>query len=117
MSPEERDAAYLWDLLTAGHEVQSFLHGVSYHRFTSDKMMRYAVERLLMAIGEAAKNLSEDFKAEHSDIPWKGMIGLRNIIAHEYGEVLVERIWYAAAEQLPVLIAILEPSLPPEPGA
>jgi uncharacterized protein with HEPN domain len=115
MSPEDRDAAYLWDILTAGREIASFLLGVTFHRFTTDKMLRYAVERLLIVIGEAARKLSPAFQGEHPDIPWKAIIGQRNIIAHEYGEILVERIWYVAAEQLPDLIAKLGSLLPPEP--
>jgi uncharacterized protein with HEPN domain len=46
------------------------------------------------------KNISEEFRNEVKTVPWKKMIGLRNIIAHEYGELLVERIWLVASENI-----------------
>jgi uncharacterized protein with HEPN domain len=61
MAPEERDAALLLDLITAAREIESFLAGVEAARFESDKLLRYAVERQLIVIGEAAKRLSESF--------------------------------------------------------
>ena len=49
-----------------------------------------------MVIGEAAKRVSEKFKQSHSEILWKAIIGQRNILAHEYGEILAEGIWLVA---------------------
>lgn len=90
MSPEERDPALLWD-------------------------MREAVERQIMVIGEAAKRVSEIFKQAHAEIPWSGIIGQRNVLAHEYGDILVERIWLSATEKIPELIRLLDPIIPKPP--
>jgi uncharacterized protein with HEPN domain len=67
-------------------------------------VLRYAVERQLIVIGEAAKHISDSSKLRHPQIPWSGIIGQRNLIAHEYGEILVERIWVVAVEKIPELI-------------
>jgi uncharacterized protein with HEPN domain len=115
MQPEGRDAAYLWDMREAAQEVLDFIRGVDYARFSSDKILRYAVERQIHVIGEAAKRVSDTFRESHPEVPWKGIIGLRNVLAHEYGEVLVERIWRVATERLPELVQVLNPVIPRPP--
>ena len=94
MLPEEQDAALLWDMCEAARDIMQFVEGVTYSHFASQKILRYAVERQILVIGEAAKHVSDSFKQAHQDIPWKSIIGQRNILAHEYGEILVERIWH-----------------------
>ena len=66
--------------------------------------MRYAVERQILVIGEAANHLSDAFISENKEIPWRKIIGMRNIIAHEYGEILLERIWVTAKEHIEDLL-------------
>ena len=117
MQPENRDLAYLWDMREAARDVVEFVHGVSYANFCTDKRVRYAVERRIEVIGEAARHISETFKAEHSEIPWRQIIGQRNILAHEYGEVLVERIWQTAQESVPELLEVLNQLVPPDEKA
>ncbi len=113
MHLEDRDAALLWDMREAAREIQEFTQGVTYARFASDKMRRYAVERQIMVIGEAARQVSDGFKTAHPEIPWKGIIGQRNVLAHEYGEILVERIWLVAIKDIPDLLQALERLVPP----
>ena len=115
MRPEDRDTAHLWDMREAAREVLEFIEGVHYARFASDKVLRYAVERQLHVIGEAARRISVSFKEAHPEIPWKGIIAQRNVLAHEYGEILVERIWRVATERLPELVHLLAPLIPPAP--
>ena len=112
MQPENRDLAYLWDMREAARDVVEFVHGVSYANFCTDKRVRYAVERRIEVFGEAARHISEPFKAEHSEIPWRQIIGQRNILAHEYGEILVDRIWKTAQESVPYLLEIINQLVP-----
>ena len=115
MRPEERDAAYLWDMLAAAREIIQFVQGLAFSEFEQNKAIRYAVERQLLVIGEAAQHVSPGFKATHADIPWAGIIAQRNVLAHEYGEILIERVWVTAQDSVPVLVKQLEPLLPPSP--
>jgi uncharacterized protein with HEPN domain len=112
MQPEDRDIAFLWDIFEAAKDIHEFVRETTFQEFSLDKKTRYAVERQLLIIGEAAKRISESYKEKHDKIPWKKMVGLRNILAHEYGEVLVERIWLIATENIPSLIDILAPLVP-----
>ncbi len=72
--------------------------------FERNKLIRFAVERQILVIGEAAKHLSEEFIGNNTQVPWRKIIALRNIIAHEYGEILVERIWLTATIHIPELL-------------
>jgi uncharacterized protein with HEPN domain len=112
MQPEERDLAYLWDMRQAAREIAAFMLGVGYDRFEHDKILRYAVERQLMVIGEGAAHVSAGYQEQHPEIPWVQIIGQRNVLAHEYGEILVERIWLTATKSLPELLENLEKLVP-----
>lgn len=83
MLPEDRDAALLWDMREATRDIVIFMQGVEFAHFAADKMRRYAIERQLVVIGEAAKRVSENFKQAHPEIPWNAIIAQRNVLAHE----------------------------------
>ena len=100
MRPEDRDLAYLWDMREAAKEVIEFIQGVTYKRFASEKVLRYAAERQIEVIGEAARRVSANFQQEHPEIPWKNIIAQRNVLAHEYGEILLERYLRLAKKKL-----------------
>jgi len=115
MQPEQRDAALLWDMREAACEIAQFVKGISYEEFESNKVLRYAVERQILVIGEAAGRVSSTLRDTHLEIPWGSIIAQRNILAHEYGEILVERIWRVATERIPELIRLLDPLIPQPP--
>ncbi|MDM7940169.1 MAG: DUF86 domain-containing protein, partial [Methanothrix sp.] len=83
----DRDAAYLWDMLDAARSILSFVESKSFEHYLQDRMLQLAVERALEIIGEAARNVSLEFQREHPEIPWIGIIGQRNLLAHEYGAI------------------------------
>jgi uncharacterized protein with HEPN domain len=112
MPISKRDLAYLWDMRAAAQEILEFIHGVSQVEFEKNNQLRYAVERQLMVIGEAARHVSDEFQEQHSDIPWVQIIGQRNVLAHDYGEILVERVWLTATKSLPELISLLNRVIP-----
>jgi len=111
MPGNERDMSYLWDMRKYALEITGFMDGVVHVRFTENKMIRYAVERLLLIVGEAANHVSADFQKAHPEIEWAQIIGLRNILAHEYGEVRVDKIYLAATKSIPDLLRKIEPIL------
>jgi len=108
MQLDERDQAYLWDMLEAAKEITAFLKGIRYDDFVRSKMIRSAVECQLMIVGEAAKRVSEEFQEKHPEIPWRQIIGQRNVLAHEYGDIKVERVWAAATINVLALLKALE---------
>ncbi len=107
MKREKRDDAHLWDMLDAAREARELISGLSYDDLMSRKVVRLALERVLEITGEAARNVSPRRRNRHA-IPWQGIIGLRNAIAHEYGEIDYERIYSIATKGVPKLISALE---------
>lgn len=108
MKPSERDAAHLWDMLDTARRVQELVAGVSYDALMADIRTRFALERALEIIGEAARRVSPAMRAKHPEIPWKGILGFRNVLAHEYGEIDYRRLHTIATEKIPDLISTLE---------
>ncbi len=104
MQPENRELAYLWDMCEAAQEIVSFVANVKYTDFADNKLIRYAVERKLLVIGEAANHMPQAYRDSHPEIPWRQVIDLRNVLAHEYGEIKVDRIYNAATVSVPNLL-------------
>ncbi len=108
MQPDIKEMARLWDMLDAAKSAVEFTQGISFEFFLSDRKTRNAVERNLEIIGEAARIVSQETRDRTPDIPWRSIIALRNIIAHEYGEILYENLWIVCLKRLPLLITQLE---------
>ena len=74
----------LEDLKQAMARVRQYTAGLTYDHFINDEKTMDAVLRNLEVIGEAARNLPEQLRSKYPDVEWHRMIGLRNIISHEY---------------------------------
>ncbi len=104
MRPDDRDMARLWDMLDAAQAAVQFTDGIRFEDFLKDRKTRNAVERNLEIIGEAARHVSQKTRDSYPDVPWRSIVALRNIIAHEYGEVLYENLWGICRNRLPLMI-------------
>ena len=104
MLENERDKSYIYDILKYSQEVIDIIKDENHNSFVNNRIKRLAIERLIQIIGEAANHLSSDFMQENQDIPWAKIIGLRNKIVHDYGEILTDRIWLIASESIPELM-------------
>jgi uncharacterized protein with HEPN domain len=69
-----------------------------------------------MIIGEATKRLSPGFKAQHPDISWKQIAGMRDVLTHDYDEVDLDEVWAVINEDLPHLLNYIEPLVSTEEG-
>ena len=116
MPLEPRDAAHLWDIVETSRDIREFTAGVKPHEYLVDRKLQLAIERAIEIIGEAARHLSDAFKPDHPDIPWRQIVAQRHVIAHEYGEIKQERLWLVATKEVPNLVEQLEPLLPPRPS-
>ena len=96
--------SYIYDILKYSQEVIDIVKDENHNSFVNNRIKRLAIERLIQIIGEAANHLSGDFIQENQDIPWTKIIGLRNKIVHDYGEILTDRIWLIASQSIPELM-------------
>lgn len=77
--------------------------GNDYAAFSSDKDYFNSVCMNLLQIGELANHLSGEFKSAYTDIPWRNIIGLRNIVVHGYGQLDIETVWTTITDDIPEL--------------
>lgn len=98
-----KDVAYIEDILENIQNMENFLCGVNKEDFLADLEKQFAVSRVLEIIGEASAKLSEDFLAGHSEIDWRGLKSMRNLLIHEYAYVDAEEVWKACQEDVPDL--------------
>jgi uncharacterized protein with HEPN domain len=115
MQPEKRDAAYLWNVMEAGREIQDFTSGVSFDEYVVHRLLPSAVERQFEKLGEAARKVSPSFRSEHPEIPWRRMVGLRNILTHRYYAIDHVQIWTIIHDVLPSVLDAVERAIPPLP--
>lgn len=90
----------IWDSILA---IEEYTQNVTEDNFFINRQVQDAVIRRLEIIGEATKNIDKYFKNKYPDLPWKKISGLRDVIAHEYFGVKLERIWEIVKTDLPDL--------------
>lgn len=116
MRLEERDAAYLWDMLQTARDILEFTRGISFTEYSSNKMLKMAAERGFQILGEAARRVGESVKMNHPEIPWNAIVGHRNVIVHDYADLSDRRIWEVIQRDLPVLVQVLDRLAPEGPA-
>ena len=99
-----RDLDALQDILVAARLIQKFVTEITKESFLDDDLRYSAVIRHIEVIGEAAKRVSSEFKAQYPKIKWRSMIGMRNILIHAYDEVDLEEVWETAVVSIPELM-------------
>jgi uncharacterized protein with HEPN domain len=97
------DEVRLKHIRDAISEIQSYIKNTDFEEFTKDSMKRYAAVKQLEIIGEAATHVSEETKEKYSEIEWREITGLRNILIHEYFGVDERIVWEIITEDVPEL--------------
>ena len=94
---------YLEDIWESILAIEEYTNTLSEEDFYSNRQVQDAVVRRLEIIGEAVKNIDESFKNTYPDIPWKKITGMRDVVAHGYFGVKLERIWRVVINDIPDL--------------
>ncbi|MCI5217828.1 MAG: DUF86 domain-containing protein [Candidatus Electrothrix sp. LOE2] len=97
------DKARLQHILDAILEIEEYMTTHTETDFFSNSMLSSACIRQLEVIGEAAGRVSEETKAESADIPWKEVVGLRNVLNHEYFGVDLDLVFDVIRTDMPTL--------------
>ena len=112
--PNQRDRVRLDHMLDHAREAITLTRGKTRADLDGDRVLSLALVRLLEIVGEAAGRVSEETRGHHPEIPWSQIVGLRNRLIHGYDAVDFDILWQIIADDLPVLVAILEPVLSSE---
>ena len=102
------------DILIAARKAQVVIQGFTWEQFQDSELHQLAIVRLLEIIGEAARNVSQETRDAHPEIPWNQIVGLRNRLVHAYTDIHLPTIWDILQTDIPQLITAVEPLVPPE---
>jgi len=105
---ERSSELYLKDIIHSINRIFEYTKDLSYNEFCKDSKTFDAVVRNYEIIGEATKNISDELKSTHPEIPWKEMAGMRDKVIHAYFGVDMDIIWETTQNMLPGLKSILE---------
>ena len=94
---------YLEDISTAIKEIEEFLKDLPFDDFAENTQAIRAVTMDFVIIGEAAKHLPAETRRKQPQISWSKIVGMRNILTHEYPEIDVKILWKTAKKRLPEL--------------
>ena len=81
---------HIWDAI---EQIEDYVKGVSAEQFMQKRLLQDGVVRQLEIIGEAGRNLSDEFRQRYPEVPWGQIIDLRNRIVHAYFDVNLQIVW------------------------
>ena len=108
------DEIRLRHMLDAAREAVSFTLGRTRSDLENDRQLVLALVKDIEIVGEAGTRITETTREQLPTIPWEEIIGMRNRLVHAYFSINLDIVWQTVGEDLPKLIALLEPLVPPE---
>lgn len=97
------DIVYIRHILDAILRIKEYLKGIAEDEFYQNHLVQDGVIRQLEIMGEATKQISQETRKKHSNIPWKDMAGMRDKLIHDYLGVDLEQVWDTARNDIQVL--------------
>jgi len=96
-------ADYLHDILDHAEKAQQFTTSVDFDAFCANEEKTMAVVRALEVVGEAAKHVPEPVRQRYPEVPWRNIVGMRDVLIHHYFGVDLEVVWKTVHRDLPAL--------------
>jgi uncharacterized protein with HEPN domain len=97
------DQVYLAHIRDALQQIATYTAGMDANSFSANRMVQDAVIRQFEIVGEATKNLSDNFRNCHPHLPWKDLAGFRDKLIHQYFGVDLSTVWRSVVEDVPIL--------------
>lgn len=97
------DLVYIKHIRDAIEKIEDYVKGLDFESFSKDNKTIDAVVREIEIIGEAAKNIGDDFRSSHPDFAFREATDMRNMLVHEYFGVNLKVVWDTVFEDLPKL--------------
>jgi uncharacterized protein with HEPN domain len=108
----KRDEVALRDMLREAQQAILFAKGHQREELETNPLLTYALERAVEIVGEAATKISDEIRQNHQEIPWRNIVGMRNILIHSYGEVNLDILWEVVTHNYPELVMLIKQILP-----
>ncbi len=100
---EKRAIIYLEHIAECISKIKRYVKNVSHDQFIDDELIQDAVIRNLEIIGEATKQIDNEYRLKHPTIEWKKIAGLRDKLIHDYIGVDMEAVWIVVKKDIPDL--------------
>jgi uncharacterized protein with HEPN domain len=100
MREHSRDRGRLEDILKYAQNVEQIVSGITYEQFVDDIRIYYSVMKNVEIIGEAANMLTRHFRETHTELPWRLIVSMRNVLVHGYAQVSDADLWQTATNDI-----------------
>lgn len=100
MREHSRDHGRLEDILKYAKNVEQIVNGITYEQFVDDIRIYYSVMKNIEVIGEAANMLTRHFRETHTELPWRLIVSMRNVLVHGYAQVSDADLWQTATNDI-----------------
>jgi len=94
---------FIEDILESIRLIKNYVENMGFNDFKKDRKTIDAVVRNFEIIGEASRLIPDEIKRKFENVDWKGIVGLRNRIAHEYFDISLSIVWHIVTEELEIL--------------
>lgn len=103
MKSKRSQEHFIQDITDAIERIEAYVACMDADDFYADKKTQDATVYCFQIIGEAARNISADFKRRHPEIEWRQINGFRNTLIHEYFGIKIKTVWDTIKKNLPDL--------------
>lgn len=94
-------------LVDAATKATRYTRGKQRADLETDEILRLALTKLVEIVGEAAKHVSAELRAEHPDVPWTAAARMRDRLIHHYFDINLDILWRTVSDDLPLLLEAL----------
>jgi uncharacterized protein with HEPN domain len=109
----KNDLVYITHMLELAQKVQARVSGLDRAAFDADEDLRLALTHLVQTFGEAARRVSPEMQAQHPEVHWKLIVGMRHKIVHDYMTIDEDILWQVVSSQIGPVAATLRRIVPP----
>lgn len=105
----QRDQEALIDIANAIRRILRYADGISKSELEINDEKLSAILYQITIIGEATKRISQGFRQQYPEIPWREMAGMRDVIVHEYDQLDLDVVWDVVENKIPELLSLINP--------
>jgi len=103
MREHSRDKERLEHILDAIGIIEDGLATYSKEELLQNRLLYYGLVKQIEIIGEAANMLTHEFRDEHTEVDWRPIVAMRNVLVHDYIHISADMLWTTITQDIPHL--------------